>query len=147
MCKYCEKTEAIWFRKKNIYYRTIGEYDGEDKKLGAIMDFDTVDFFKNNPYLSIDVNYDETKKDYKGNWFDVNINYCPFCGRNLKRKTLSQTIRAIMDYRWSRIHEIKINEGIEICSRCKKRIYEGENISYEGRKIYCKDCSKKWRNK
>jgi len=87
MCKYCEKTEAIWFRRKNIYSGTIGEYEDGDKKLGAIMDFETLDFFKSNSYLTIDVNYDENNKDndhHIGNWFDLSIKYCPFCGRNFK---------------------------------------------------------------
>lgn len=141
MCKYCEEMEGIWLRKKNIYYKTIGEYTGDEKVLAAIIDRGTKSFFKNESYLTVDVDYN---KKEKGNWFDVKINYCPFCGKNLKRKTLSNSIKAIIEYKWGMIHDKEVEKGVAICSKCGKKINKEEKvITWEGKKIYCEKCSTK----
>ncbi len=141
MCKYCEKMEGIWLKKKNIYYKTIGEYTGDEKVLAAIMDLETKSFFKNESYLTVDVNYNKEKR---GNWLDVKINYCPFCGKSLKRKTLSNTIKAIIEYKWRITHDNEIEKGAAICSKCGKKINKKEKvITWEGKKIYCEKCSVK----
>lgn len=94
MCKYCEDIEAIWLKKRNIFVGTIGEYDEDKgKRLAAIFDVEGDNFFKMKPYLSVAVN------EEKNDWFDVRINYCPFCGRKLKRKSLTNVIKAIIEYK------------------------------------------------
>lgn len=143
MCKYCEESNAIWLRKKNIYYGSNEEYFGKGKILSAIFDFENKSFFKGKYYLSVDIASNNNDKKQQGDWFDIRINYCPMCGRNLKRKTLSNTIRAIINYYYDKKHENDLQNGIAKCSKCGKNIKEKDKIiSYEGKNIYCEKCSK-----
>lgn len=138
MCKYCEETEAIWFKKKNIYKGTVGEYEEGKEILGGIFDMENDNFFKSKTYLSISTD--------KKEWLDIRIKYCPFCGKKLTRKSLSNTIKAIIDYKYNKKHDNDLIEGIATCSKCGKNIKNelkpGESITYEGKNIYCQECSK-----
>lgn len=137
MCKYCDenKMEAIWFKKKNIYKGSIGEYEENEKMLGAIFDFESEDFFRKEPYLSIEKE--------KGEWFEIYIKYCPFCGKKLKRKTLSGTIRMIISYCLNKKTEREIYNGNIKCSICDKKINYKENVIINNGIAYHYNCKNK----
>ena len=141
MCKYCERRNAIWFKDSHVDDEGVFGKTYE-KKLAYIEDMESEDFFKNKSYLEINVDYEENDKNKRiyGKWFCAEINYCPMCGRNLKRKTLSNTIKAIIQYKWDYIHRKELEKNIAKCSECGKKLNEKSEYAWQGKKIYCGKC-------
>lgn len=141
MCKYCEEGNAIWFRKKNFFSQSTEYFENEGKRLGCIFDDSNEDsFFKNKAYLSVATNIEQE------DWYDIRINYCPFCGKKLKYKSISNIIKTIIDYKYKKKYEKELDTGICKCSKCgkniKNKLETGETITHEGKEIFCQECSK-----
>lgn len=142
MCKYCEENNAIWFKKRSFYDQNSEYFENEGKRLACIYDVENKSFFKNRTYLDVATNAEQE------DCYQIKINYCPFCGKNLKRKTISGVIKAIIDYKYQTKYCTELEAGVAKCSECGKNIKDEVNgethsASIVGKKIFCSKCSKK----
>ena len=142
MCKYCEENTAIWFKKRSIYDEGTEYFENEPKRLACIYDVRNKSFFKNRTYLEVATNAEQE------DCYHIRINYHSFCGKNLKHKTISNIIKAIIDYKYEKKYCTELDVGVAKCSECGKNIKdeasgETHSASIEGKKIFCSKCSKK----
>ena len=91
MCKYCEEVfdeekdlQALWFERKGPIFKN--KFDSiinkNEKKLGVIMMMrSNCSELNIGPVLSIKGRHKNNEHD----WLDLEINYCPMCGKQLRK--------------------------------------------------------------
>lgn len=96
MCKYCDNVfdgdkdlSALWFKRKGpIFKNTIDMWQNKNKKqLGVIINLKSdCKHSDKGPVLSIK----GRNKRNDWDWLDLNINYCPICGKQLRKQIIAE---------------------------------------------------------
>ena len=94
MCKHCDnifdKSKDIigfYFEKDKMFKGVTDDYP-EYKRLAAIMDLtrDETIYVNLGPVLTVTAMPNGTEND----WIDLPINYCPICGKQLRKKLMEE---------------------------------------------------------